>query len=99
MTFIGFSDYNQLNKLPIHQRFNLAIHIKAASGETIRQLCLAGNVLLTSNFNDLEKILEQRKLVWALHWIHRPPNLEKQVKPVFTRHTKLAARYWSLLNL
>lgn len=39
---IGFSDSSNLSKWPLRQDINLRYSLRASSGETIRQLCIAG---------------------------------------------------------
>jgi DNA-binding transcriptional LysR family regulator len=95
---IGFSDITNLNKLPTTPAINLAIHIKASSGETIRQLCLAGNgIALLSNFM-IYKDIRAGKLVSLLTESIDRPNPREQVQAVYYKHTKLASRIEAFLN-
>lgn len=95
---IGFSDIANLNKLPTTPPISLPIHIKASSGETIRQLCLAGNgIALLSHFMVSEDIITGR-LVSLLAESIQTPNPREQVNAVYYKHTQLASRIDAFLN-
>lgn len=95
---IGFSDIANLNKLPTTPPIQLSINIKASSGETIRQLCLAGNgIALLSNFMVSEDIKKGR-LVSLLNESIQTPNPREQVNAVYYKHTALASRIEAFLT-
>ena len=95
---IGFSDIANLNKLPTTPPIQLSVNIKASSGETIRQLCLAGNgIALLSNFMVSEDIKKGR-LVSLLNESIQTPNLREQVNAVYYKHTALASRIEAFLT-
>jgi len=95
---IGFSDIANLNKLPTTPVISLPTHIKASSGETIRQLCLAGNgIALLSNFM-VSKDIRSGHLVSLLVESIDSPNPREQVQAVYYKHTKLASRIEAFLN-
>jgi DNA-binding transcriptional LysR family regulator len=95
---IGFSDIANLNKLPTTPPIQLSVNIKASSGESIRQLCLAGNgIALLSNFMVSEDIKKGR-LVSLLAESIQTPNPREQVNAVYYKHTALASRIDAFLN-
>ncbi|MEP2616966.1 MAG: LysR family transcriptional regulator [Marinomonas sp.] len=95
---IGFSDIANLNKLPTTPPIQLSVNIKASSGETIRQLCLAGNgIALLSNFMVSEDIKKGR-LVSLLNESIQTPNPREQVNAVYYKHTALASRIEAFLT-
>ncbi|UDV04870.1 LysR family transcriptional regulator [Marinomonas profundi] len=95
---IGFSDISNLNKLPTTPPIQLTINIKASSGETVRQLCLAGNgIALLSNFMVSEDIKAGR-LVSLLSDSINTPNPREQVNAVYYKHTVLASRIEAFLH-
>nr|WP_220342851.1 LysR family transcriptional regulator [Marinomonas pollencensis] len=95
---IGFSDIANLNKLPNTTPFNLPVTIKASSGETIRQLCLAGNgIALLSHFM-IANDLASGRLVSLLPEIIQSPNPREQVQAVYYKHTKLSSRIEAFLQ-
>lgn len=90
--FIGFSDTPLLNKLPSTPPILLRPNISASSGETIRQLCLAGNgIALLSNFMTREDI-ESGRLIRLLPELIESPNGREQVQAVYYKHSPLATR-------
>ncbi|MGO2512485.1 LysR family transcriptional regulator [Marinomonas polaris] len=95
---IGFSDIVNLNKLPTIPPIQLSIDIKASSGETVRQLCLAGNgIALLSNFMVSEDIKAGRLISLLIESI-QTPNPREQVNAVYYKHTALASRIEAFLN-
>ena len=95
---IGFSDIANLNKLPTTPPIQLSVNIKASSGETIRQLCLAGNgIALLSNFMVSDDIKKGR-LVSLLNESIQTPNPREQVNAVYYKHTALASRIEAFLT-
>lgn len=95
---IGFSDIANLNKLPNTPSINLPVTIKANSGETIRQLCLAGNgIALLSHFM-IANDLAAGRLVSLLPEAIQTPNPREQVQAVYYKHTKLASRIEAFLQ-
>ncbi|MBU1293546.1 MAG: LysR family transcriptional regulator [Gammaproteobacteria bacterium] len=95
---IGFSDIANLNKLPTIPPIQLSIDIKASSGETVRQLCLAGNgIALLSNFMVSEDIKAGRLISLLIESI-QTPNPREQVNAVYYKHTALASRIEAFLN-
>ena len=95
---IGFSDIASLNKLPTTPPIQLSINIKASSGETIRQLCLADNgIALLSNFM-VSKDINAGHLVSLLTESISTPNPREQVNAVYYKHTALASRIDAFLT-
>ena len=95
---IGFSDIANLNKLPTIPPIQLSIDIKASSGETVRQLCLAGNgIALLSNFMVSEDIKAGRLISLLIESI-QTHNPREQVNAVYYKHTALASRIEAFLN-
>jgi DNA-binding transcriptional LysR family regulator len=97
-SIVGFSDIANLNKLPTTPPIQLTMNIKASSGETVRQLCLAGNgIALLSNFMVSDDIKAGR-LVSLLNDSINTPNPREQVNAVYYKHTTLASRIEAFLN-
>jgi DNA-binding transcriptional LysR family regulator len=95
---IGFSDIANLNKLPTTPPIQLSVNIKASSGETVRQLCLAGNgIALLSNFM-VSKDINAGHLVSLLTESISTPNPREQVNAVYYKHTALASRIDAFLT-
>ncbi|MEL0636602.1 LysR family transcriptional regulator [Marinomonas sp. TI.3.20] len=95
---IGFSDSANLNKLPNTPPVNLAVSIKANSGETIRQLCLEGNgIALLSHFM-IANDLQSGRLVNLLPDTIQTPNPRELIQAVYYKHTALASRIDAFLQ-
>ena len=89
---IGFSGPTNLNKLPSIPPLNLPVNLKASSGETIRELCLAGNgIALLSNFM-VAKDIESGRLISILTESIDRPNSREQIQAVYYKHTILASK-------
>lgn len=97
-SLIGFADITHLNKLPTTPMVPLPVSIKASSGETIRQLCLAGNgIALLSHFM-VSKDIQSGHLVTLLPELIDSPNPREQVQAVYYKHSTLASRVEAFLN-
>jgi DNA-binding transcriptional LysR family regulator len=95
---IGFTDISNLNKLPTIPAVSVPMNLKASSGETIRQLCLAGNgIALLSHFM-VDKDIQAGKLVSLLTESITSPHPREQVQAVYYKHTALATRIDAFLN-
>ncbi|ETX11020.1 LysR family transcriptional regulator [Marinomonas ushuaiensis DSM 15871] len=95
---IGFSDITSLNTLPTTPPIQLTMNLKASSGETVRQLCLAGNgIALLSNFM-VSKDIKEGNLVSLLSGSINTPNPREQVNAVYYKHTALASRIEAFLT-
>lgn len=95
---IGFSDNPNLNKLYTSPPTVLPVSLSASSGETVRQLCLAGNgIALLSNFM-VKKDLDEGRLIKVLGDIKDSPNPRELVQAVYYKHTVLASRIEAFLS-
>lgn len=96
--FIGFSGSTSLNKIPTSSETHLALAFKASSGETIRQMCLAGNgIALLSHFMVNEDI-QTGRLISLLNASIESPNPREQVHAVYYKHSVIASRIDAFLN-
>lgn len=95
---IGFSRVPKLNKWPLSEELNLQFHMFASSGETVRQLCLAGlGISLLSNFmcrSDIQK----GNLVEILPGSVVSPNRRESVNAVYYRNSAVSSRIQAFLD-
>ncbi len=95
---IGFSDAPALNKWPLIPMATLAFHIKASSGETVRQLCLNGmGVAMLSRFM-CQADIDAGRLVALLPQHVQTPNRRESVHAVYYRHSAVAGRIRAFLD-
>ena len=95
---IGFSSSASLNRWPLSEEVKLNFDLKASSGETIRQLCLAGQgIALLSHFmvaNDLKN----GKLISVLGEHLLTPNNREPVQAVYYRNSSVSSRISAFLD-
>ncbi|GAA3713025.1 LysR family transcriptional regulator [Oceanisphaera sediminis] len=95
---IGFTDAAHLNRWPLLVPPDIRPAIVASSGETIRQLCLAGQgIALLSRFMIAED-LKQQRLVHFLETDLINPNPRELVQAVYYRNTALSSRISAFLD-
>lgn len=95
---IAFTDAPSLNDWPLINKVMLTFAIGASSGETVRQLCLAGQgVALLSNFM-IRQDLNQGKLVEVLPGSIASPNRRESVQAVFYKNSAVSSRITALLD-
>lgn len=95
---IAFTDAPSLNDWPLINKVMLTFAVGASSGETVRQLCLAGQgVALLSNFM-IRQDLNQGKLVEVLPGSIASPNRRESVQAVFYKNSAVSSRITALLD-
>ncbi len=95
---IGFADAPHLNRWPLTRHVALSTTLSSSSGETIRQLCLAGQGLaLLSEFMICED-LANGQLVKVLDNHITSPNNRELVHAVYYRNTTLSSRITAFLD-
>ena len=95
---IGFSDSPSLNKWPLKQDINLQYSLRASSGETIRQLCLAGQgIALLSHFM-VHKDISAGSLVALFRDDIVSPNRRESVQAVYYKNSAVSSRISAFLD-
>ena len=95
---IGFSSGASLNRWPLSEEVKLNFDLKASSGETIRQLCLAGQgIALLSHFMVADD-LKNGKLVSVLGEHLLTPNNREPVQAVYYRNSAVSSRISAFLD-
>ena len=95
---IGFADAPHLNRWPLTRHVALSPTLSSSSGETIRQLCLAGQGLaLLSEFMICEDLANGRLVKVLDNHITSPSNREL-VHAVYYRNTTLSSRITAFLD-
>lgn len=95
---IGFSGGSPLNQWPLHDPLKLHFALSASSGETVRQLCMAGQgVALLSNFMCREDINAGR-LLELLPDSVISPNRREPVQAVYYRNSAVSSRITAFLD-
>ncbi|MFY0666553.1 MAG: LysR family transcriptional regulator [Alteromonas stellipolaris] len=95
---IGFSSGANLNRWPLSEEVKLNFDLKASSGETIRQLCLAGQgIALLSHFMVADD-LKNGKLVSVLGEHLLTPNNREPVQAVYYRNSAVSSRISAFLD-
>ncbi|WMC12262.1 LysR family transcriptional regulator [Oceanimonas pelagia] len=95
---IGFADAPHLNRWPLSPPVTVVPNLSSSSGETIRQLCLAGQGLaLLSDFMICDDLASGR-LVKVLDSYILTPNDREQVHAVYYRNTTLSSRITAFLD-
>ena len=95
---IGFSDSPGLNKWPLRQEIGLRYSLRASSGETIRQFCIAGQGLaLLSNFM-VHKDIEEGRLIPVFTDYIVSPNRREPVNAVYYKNSAVSSRISAFLN-
>jgi len=95
---IGFSDSPSLNKWPLKQDINLQYSVRASSGETIRQLCLAGQgIALLSHFM-VHKDVSEGTLVDLFSEDIVSPNRRESVQAVYYKNSAVSSRISAFLD-
>ncbi|MDO6514753.1 LysR family transcriptional regulator [Neptuniibacter sp. 2_MG-2023] len=95
---IGFADAPHLNRWPLTRHVALSTTLSSSSGETIRQLCLAGQGLaLLSEFMICEDLANGRLVKVLDNHITSPSNREL-VHAVYYRNTTLSSRITAFLD-
>lgn len=95
---IGFSSSTSLNRWPLSEEIKLNFDLKASSGETIRQLCLAGQgIALLSHFMVADD-LKNGKLVSVLGEHLLTPNNREPVQAVYYRNSAVSSRISAFLD-
>ncbi|MCC2605686.1 LysR family transcriptional regulator [Planctobacterium marinum] len=95
---IGFSRAPTLNQWPLHTNLDLSFHMYASSGETVRQLCLAGlGICLLSNFM-CRKDIQSGRLAEILPGSVVSPNRRESVNAVYYRNSAVSSRIQTFLD-
>lgn len=95
---IGFSHPQQLNIWPLDKDTPIQSELMASSGETVRQLCLAGNgIALLSNFM-IEQDVASNKLIPLLNHCITSPHPRERVNAVYYRNSALSSRISAFLD-
>ncbi|MEI5638942.1 MULTISPECIES: LysR substrate-binding domain-containing protein [unclassified Pseudoalteromonas] len=95
---IGFSDSSSLNKWPLREEVELRYGLRASSGETIRQLCIAGQGLaLLSNFM-VHKDISEGTLVPVFSNEIITPNRRESVHAVYYKNSAVSSRISAFLD-
>lgn len=95
---IGFTDAPRLNQWPLQEALPLSFAICASSGETVRQLCLAGQgIALLSNFMCYEDIAAQR-LCRVLPEAVRAGNRRESIHAVYYKNSAVSSRILAFLD-
>ncbi len=95
---IGFSDSPGLNKWPLRQEIDLRYSLRASSGETIRQFCIAGQGLaLLSNFM-VHKDIEEGRLIPVFTDDIVSPNRREPVNAVYYKNSAVSSRISAFLD-
>ena len=95
---IGFSDAPHLNNWPLRQAVHLPFAITASSGETVRQLCIAGQgVALLSNLM-VAKDIQAGRLHCVLSDAISSPNRRESVQAVYYRNSAVSSRICAFLD-
>lgn len=95
---IGFSDAPHLNKWPLTSPLTLTPTLSSSSGETIRQLCIAGHGLALLSEFMIGDDLRQGRLQTVLANQISTPNTREQVNAVYYRNTSLSRRISAFLD-
>ena len=89
---LGFSDNSKLNDWPLAAPVTIKPTMAASSGETLLQLCLAGNgIALLSDFMT-RHLVEEGKLMEVLPDSVQSPIPRELVQAVYYRNTALSSR-------
>ena len=95
---IGFAETKQLNQWPLRKSVDLTFDLLATSGESILQLCLAGNgIALLSDFMTQES-LKNGQLIEILPGSIESPNSREEINAVYYSNTVLSNRVQAFLN-
>lgn len=95
---IGFVDAPHLNRWPLSTAVNLPMTMGSSSGETIRQLCIAGQgFALLSEFM-ICKDLQEGRLVSVLNEEIRKESDRELVHAVYYRNTSLSTRISAFID-
>jgi len=95
---LGFTDAPHLNRWPLSSAVTLRPTLHCSSGETMRQLCLAGQgFALLSEFMIMQD-LKSGRLIKVLEQDTVSPNEREPVHAVYYRNTTLASRITAFLD-
>lgn len=95
---IGFSDSPGLNKWPLKQDINLQYSLHASSGETIRQLCIAGQgIALLSHFM-VHRDISEGRLIALFNDDIISPNRRESVQAVYYKNSAVSSRISAFLD-
>lgn len=89
---IGFSDAPHLNNWPLKKPQKLDFAISASSGETVRQLCIAGQGLALLSHFMIKDDLAAGRLVSVFHDHIVSPNKRESVQAVYYRNSAVSLR-------
>ncbi|MDP5291219.1 LysR family transcriptional regulator [Oceanimonas sp. CHS3-5] len=95
---IGFTDAPHLNRWPLSSPVTVVPNLSSSSGETIRQLCLAGQGLALLSEFMIQDDLAQGQLVSVLAHCVITPNAREPVHAVYYRNTALSSRITVFLD-
>lgn len=95
---IGFADATHLNRWPLSTPVDLDTSLSSSSGETIRQLCLAGQGLALLSEFMIRADLAEGRLVRVLEKQMISPNDRELVHAVYYRNTTLSSRITAFLD-
>ncbi|QFU06858.1 HTH-type transcriptional regulator DmlR (plasmid) [Pseudoalteromonas sp. THAF3] len=95
---IGFSDAPHLNTWPLKSPQQLRFAISASSGETVRQLCIAGQGLALLSHFMVKDDLAAGRLVSVLNNHILSPNRRESVQAVYYRNSAVSSRISAFLD-
>lgn len=95
---IGFADAAHLNRWPLSTPVDLHTSLSSSSGETIRQLCLAGQGLALLSEFMIRTDLADGRLIKVLEKQMISPNDRELVHAVYYRNTTLSSRIAAFLD-
>lgn len=95
---IGFTDATHLNRWPLSSPVTVVPNLSSSSGETIRQLCLAGQGLALLSEFMIQDDLAKGHLVSVLAHCVSTPNAREPVHAVYYRNTALSSRIIAFLD-
>lgn len=95
---IGFTDAPHLNVWPLQNPQQLKFSISASSGETVRQLCIAGHgIALLSNFM-VRQDIKAGRLVEVFTEQIISPNRREAVQAVYYQNSGVSSRISAFLD-
>ncbi|WP_105188848.1 LysR family transcriptional regulator [Pseudoalteromonas sp. T1lg48] len=95
---IGFSDAPHLNNWPLKSPQQLRFAISASSGETVRQLCIAGQGLAMLSHFMINDDINEGRLVSVLNDHILSPNRREVVQAVYYRNSAVSSRISAFLD-
>ncbi|WP_286238567.1 LysR substrate-binding domain-containing protein [Neptuniibacter halophilus] len=95
---IGFADAPHLNRWPLSSQMSLHPRLSSSSGETVRQLCIAGEGLALLSRFMIDEDLRNGRLINVMDAHVVSPNNRELVHAVYYRNTSLSSRISAFLD-